>query len=263
MQGCAGFLVTLEGCREDVHGAGHHVRAETEDTNLAAVHEQGAHASLDDDAEIVRLVDTRPKHRHGAIGQVGTGPIRQVPLPGGANNDPKLVIHAGLDRLPRQIATFPEFRSAMLALIPQEPALANWRARSSDDFGITLLEMWAYVCDSISFYDEVIAQEEYLRTAQLRPSLRKLVALLGYLPRPAVAAKVELALLAEGRTEDELLRAHPELTREDVAAVREYAKVPPGLRRSFGAWAEDGAELDEYLEWNRQQRKLGRGGAED
>jgi hypothetical protein len=31
-----------------------------------------------------------------------------------------------------------------------------------------------------------------------------------------------------------------------------------GLRRAFGAWADDAAELDEYLEWNRQQRKIGR-----
>jgi hypothetical protein len=35
---------------------------------------------------------------------------------------------------------------------------------------------------------------------------------------------------------------------------------PPGegLRRAFGAWSEDAAELDAYLEWNRQQRKLNR-----
>jgi hypothetical protein len=32
-----------------------------------------------------------------------------------------------------------------------------------------------------------------------------------------------------------------------------------GLRQAFGAWAEDAAELDEFLEWNRQQRKVGRG----
>jgi uncharacterized protein (DUF433 family) len=76
-------------------------------------------------------------------------------------------------------------------------------------------------------------------------------------------AEALVALLEEGRTEEELLRAHPELTREDVAAVREYAQVAPGLRRSFGAWAEGGAELDEYLAWNRQQRKDGRRGVED
>jgi len=31
-----------------------------------------------------------------------------------------------------------------------------------------------------------------------------------------------------------------------------------GLRRAFGAWAADGEELDEFLEWNRRQRKAGR-----
>lgn len=36
--------------------------------------------------------------------------------------------------------------------------------------------------------------------------------------------------------------------------------LPPGegLRRSAGAWADDMPGLDEYLEWNRRQRKLGR-----
>ena len=112
---------------------------------------------------------------------------------------PPLMIPAGLPALPRQIASFPEFREAMLSAIRSEPALQQWRARGSDDFGVMLLEMWAYVCDSISFYDEVIADESYLRTASLRPSVRKLVALLGYVPRPAVAASTDLAILAEGR----------------------------------------------------------------
>jgi hypothetical protein len=31
-----------------------------------------------------------------------------------------------------------------------------------------------------------------------------------------------------------------------------------GIRRSFGGWAEDAEELDKYLEWNRQQRKIER-----
>ena len=31
-----------------------------------------------------------------------------------------------------------------------------------------------------------------------------------------------------------------------------------GLRRACGGWAEDAEELDAYLEWNRQQRKISR-----
>jgi len=42
----------------------------------------------------------------------------------------------------------------------------------------------------------------------------------------------------------------------DVSAGR----LPPGegIRRSAGAWADNTEELDQYLEWNRQQRKVSR-----
>ncbi|MEO8148081.1 MAG: hypothetical protein ABI723_10610 [Bacteroidia bacterium] len=126
-----------------------------------------------------------------------------------------LKIGAGLDSLPRQIATFPEFLRAMLKALKNEEIevidennlkikvkpLSNWRARDKDDFGIMLLEMWAYICDSLSFYDEVLANEAYLRTGRLRPHLRGLVALLGYLPHPAVGSLVQLAAIADGRLE--------------------------------------------------------------
>lgn len=124
-----------------------------------------------------------------------------------------LHIGAGLNHLPRQMASFPEFRRAMLYLLQTEQVqlidtnnnlvnakpLANWRARGKDDLGLMLLEMWAYVCDVLSFYDEAIANESYIRTSQLRPDIRKLVALLGYRPRPAVGSSVQLAALADGR----------------------------------------------------------------
>jgi uncharacterized protein (DUF433 family) len=76
-------------------------------------------------------------------------------------------------------------------------------------------------------------------------------------------AEALVALLEADRSEEDLLRTYPELTPRDVAAVREYAKVPLEMRRLFGAWAEDAAELDQYLEWNRQQRKVRRREIED
>src|SRR5262245_47473923 len=58
----------------------------------------------------------------------------------------------------------------------------------------------------------------------------------------------ELVLhLEEGWSDDKLLQTHPELTLEDVAALREYAKLPLEMRRCFGAWAEDTEELNKYL----------------
>src|SRR5688572_20419346 len=108
-------------------------------------------------------------------------------------------IRAGLDSLPRQTQTFPDVRQSLLAAIPTKPALGAWRARSGDDLGLMWLEMWAYIADVLGFYDARIANETYLRTAQLRPSLRRIVELLGYVPAPGVAGQAWLAAISDRR----------------------------------------------------------------
>ena len=110
-----------------------------------------------------------------------------------------LEIGAGLMDIPRQIAGFPEFRRAMLYAVRSKTPLASWHATKPDDMGLMLLEMWAYVCDTLAFYDKIIAEEIYIGTANQQSSLRKLVALLGYLPAPAVAAIAKIAAKASGR----------------------------------------------------------------
>ena len=82
-------------------------------------------------------------------------------------------IPAGLDALPRQLRSFPEVREALLRSLPSKVALSDWQARGERDLGLMWLEMWAYVSDVLAFYDERIANESYLRTAQRRPSLRR------------------------------------------------------------------------------------------
>lgn len=123
---------------------------------------------------------------------------------------PQPEIPAGLAALPRQLAGFPEFRAAMLAHIPahrlldsdivptnQPRPLQDWRAREGDDLGVMLLEMWSYVLDVLAFYEERLANESYLQTAQREISLRRLVELIGYHPSPATAATVVLSLIAD------------------------------------------------------------------
>jgi uncharacterized protein (DUF433 family) len=73
-----------------------------------------------------------------------------------------------------------------------------------------------------------------------------------------VRADALVSLMEEGQSDEDLLRAHPELTPQDVQAVREYAKVPVGLRRSFGAWAEDAEELDRFIEETYRLRRMDR-----
>jgi len=45
-----------------------------------------------------------------------------------------------------------------------------------------------------------------------------------------------------------------------VGPVAQGEKLPPGegIRRSAWGWGDDGEELDRFLEWNRQQRKIAR-----
>ena len=73
-----------------------------------------------------------------------------------------------------------------------------------------------------------------------------------------LAAESLVAEIEQGASDQGLLQVHPELTPEDVQALRVFARVPAWIRRTAGAWAEDAEELDEYLEWTRQQRKIGR-----
>lgn len=39
---------------------------------------------------------------------------------------------------------------------------------------------------------------------------------------------------------------------------KEGIASPEGLERAFGAWAAEADAVDEFLRWNREQRKLGR-----
>ncbi len=120
------------------------------------------------------------------------------------SNSPLELLPAGLSSLPRQLAAFPEIRQQLLEKLAdpdnaeRRQALGDWRP-SGDDFGLMWIEMWAYVADVLGFYDERIANESYLGTAVRRPSLRRLVDVLGYTPRSGIAATAQVAAIAEGR----------------------------------------------------------------
>jgi len=52
--------------------------------------------------------------------------------------------------------------------------LRSWSARDSDDYGIALAGIGAYVADILTFYQERIANEAFIRTANLPASLMRL-----------------------------------------------------------------------------------------
>jgi hypothetical protein len=96
------------------------------------------------------------------------------------------------------------FLSTMLARLSSVdfPGLWKLTTRESDDPSIALLDCWATVGDVLTFYQERIANEGYLRTATEQRSVLELARLVGYIPRPGVAASTYLAFtLEQGHTE--------------------------------------------------------------
>jgi hypothetical protein len=110
----------------------------------------------------------------------------------------------GLDALAYRIGTFATFRAGMLYDASTEPSLRRWTARQRGDHGIALLELWAYVADILTFYQERAANESFLRTARLRDSVLRLAGLVGYEPAPGVSASALLAFVLDAGKRVEL-----------------------------------------------------------
>lgn len=115
------------------------------------------------------------------------GPRVLTPLP--TYNRP------GLSKLRYRVGTHATFFETMQARLSSDdyPELAALRTREKTDPSIALLDAWAIVGDVLSFYQERIANEGYLRTATERRSVLELARLIGYALRPGVAASVYLA----------------------------------------------------------------------
>jgi hypothetical protein len=80
--------------------------------------------------------------------------------------------------------------------------LQSLTTRDPGDFSIALLDGWATVGDVLSFYQERIANEGYLRTATERRSVLELSRLVGYALRPGVASTVYLAYTVDDNQAD-------------------------------------------------------------
>jgi hypothetical protein len=107
---------------------------------------------------------------------------------------------AGLRQIAYRAGDFATFQRALLQHLPDETELDVWRPTAGTDLGLQVLRWWTYIADILTFYNERIANEDYLGTAQLDSSVRHLVSLLGYRPRPGIGATGTLAVIASGPT---------------------------------------------------------------
>ena len=81
-------------------------------------------------------------------------------------------------------------RDDLLALIPT--FAPQWTNRDPADFGIVLLQMFAYMGDLQSYYTDRAGNEAFISTASKRSSILRHAALLDYQPTQSTPALVEL-----------------------------------------------------------------------
>jgi hypothetical protein len=108
----------------------------------------------------------------------------------------------GLDAVSYRVGSYADFMATMQVDLSAValPALQGLRARDPGDASMALLEAWAIGADVISFYQERIANEGYLRTATERCSVLQLGRLVDYRLRPGVSASVYLAYTLAGNS---------------------------------------------------------------
>jgi uncharacterized phage protein gp47/JayE len=119
----------------------------------------------------------------------------------------------GLSAIAWRVGTHARFKESLLARISALPALRKLTVRDDGDLTVATMDAWAAVLDVLSFYQERIANEGFLRTATERRSLLELASAIGYEPRPGVAASVWLAF-----------------TLEDAPEAPKVVRIPAGTR---------------------------------
>jgi hypothetical protein len=152
----------------------------------------------------------------------------------------------GLSKLRYRIGTHGDFLETMLAMLSSSdyPELAALTTRESDDPSIAMLDAWATVADVLTFYQERIANEGYLRTATERRSILELARLVGYRLRPGVASSVYLAYTIDKNMEEDA--AIP------VGSRVQSVPAPGELPQSF----ETSEELKARAAWNNLQPRM-------
>jgi hypothetical protein len=180
----------------------------------------------------------------------------------------------GLPELRYRVGTHATFLRRMLARLPLQalPAgegvrpLQALTTRAEDDPSIALLDAWATVGDVLTFYQERIANEGFLRTATERRSVLEQARAIGYELSPGVAASTYLAFIVEQPAIVPSAVVPPELrafhggpgtmapTAAVVPAGTQVKSVPgPGERtQTF----ETSMELEARVEWNTLRPRL-------
>ena len=156
---------------------------------------------------------------------------------------PRLVANRpGLSMISYRAGDFGAFKRSMLA----ELRRTNVSTREDDDFSVALVDAWAMTSDVLTFYQERIANESYLRTAGERSSVLELARLIGYELKPGVSAEVSLAF-----TVDDAVGAPGHVAIDAGSRMQSV----PGQNEQPQTF-ETSATLEARAEWNELKARL-------
>lgn len=157
----------------------------------------------------------------------------------------------GRDEIAYRMGTHSSFKHRMLRYLPKEQIpdgdyenerpLSKLTTRADEDASIALLDAWATTANMLTFYQERIANEGFLRTATERISVLELARAIGYELNPGVAASTCLAF-----------------TIDDSAGTPPKAEIPvgtqvqslPAKKGELPQTFETSQDFTAYAKWN-------------
>ena len=89
---------------------------------------------------------------------------------------------------------YTSFRNALLDLIPAR--IPQWVDRSEADMGIMLVELFSHIADDLSYFQDRVANEAFLRTAIQRSSVKGHLNLIDYHLHNGISAIVFIKIRA-------------------------------------------------------------------
>jgi hypothetical protein len=144
----------------------------------------------------------------------------------------------------------------MRALVPEK--LPEWQDFESEaDFGNVLLQLFAHMGDILSYYQDRVANESFLGTAQTRRSIIHHLRLIGYKLATAAPASASLTLTFSSPTSAPISvtkgNAFATTSRKDAPSVRfEYTRdtdvvIPAGSTQFAGIPVEEGRLVQDEI----------------
>ena len=98
-------------------------------------------------------------------------------------------------------------------------AFPEWQPASEGDFGVVLLELFAYMGDIQSYYTDRAQMENYLSTATQRESVLAIAYNLGYTPSPPAPASGTVTLVGGADIPDTTVPAGTQIATGRIASI--------------------------------------------